>query len=200
VGDIDLELRITRAFKEQPQSNVVAALINEARSAAQCADEEAAAARATALDPTLSQAGVADARSKMEDALFKRDKANAAIPRLNDRLRELRHLEDQARRRKAYDEARAERDKLAQELADLYPDFAPKLAEVLTRIVTNDRVLKVVNAQLPEGVGRLPSAEAVARGLGDSVFVENGVAIPRLTESLRIPSWGRSQKFLYDSC
>jgi hypothetical protein len=201
MGDIDLELRIGRAFKEQPQSDVVVALIAETRSAAQVADEEAVAARAAALDPTLSQADVADARSKMEDALFKRERANAAISRLNERLKELRHLEDQARRRRAYDEAREERDKLAQELADLYPGFAPKLAEVLTRIVANDRVLKIINTQLPEGgVGRLPSAEAVARGLGDTVFVEHGVAIPRLTEGVRLPPWGKSQKFLYDSC
>ena len=200
MGDIDLELRIARAFTELPQSDVVVSLIEEARSAAQCADEEAVAARAAALDPRLSQADVADARGKMDDALFRADRAKAAISRLNDRLGELRHLEDQACRRKAYDEAREERDKLAQELADLYPGFAPKLAEVLTRIVANDRVLKVVNAQLPEGVARLPSAEAVARGLGDTVFVERGVAIPRLTEGLRLPPWGKSQKFFYDSC
>jgi hypothetical protein len=199
MGDIDLELRIATAFKEQPQSDVVVSLINEARSAAQCADQEAVAARAAALDPTLSQADVADARSRMEDALFRADRASAAISRLDDRLGELRHLEDQARRRKAYDEAREERDKLAEELADLYPGFAPKLADVLTRIVANDRVLKVVNAQLPEGASRLPSAEAVARGLGDTVFVEHGVSIPRLTEGLRLPPWGRSQKFFYDS-
>jgi hypothetical protein len=200
MGDIDLELRIARAFKEQPKSDVVVALIKETRSAAQVADEEAVAARAAALDPTLSQADVADARTKMEDALFKRDRANAAISRLNDRLGELRHLEDQACRRKAYDEAREERDKLAQELADLYPGFAPKLTDVLTRIVANDRVLKIINTQLPEGVARLPSAEAVARGLGDTVFVENGIPIPRLTEGLRLPPWGKSQRFFYDSC
>jgi hypothetical protein len=82
----------------------------------------------------------------------------------------------------------------------LYPGFAPKLADVLTRIVANDRVLKVVNAHLPEGVSRLPSAEAAARGLVDMVFVERGVPIPRLTEGLRLPPWGKSQRFLYDSC
>jgi hypothetical protein len=45
-----------------------------------------------------------------------------------------------------------------------------------------------VNSQLPEGYPRLPSAEAVARGFGDTVFVENGVQLLRLTTDVKLVS------------
>jgi hypothetical protein len=102
--------------RQAPPSGDVVALIAEAKRAAQRADNEATAPRAVAMDPTLSRADVADARRQMEDALFRRDRAKAAIERLGDRLGQLRHLEDQARRREAYDKAKAERDELGKEL------------------------------------------------------------------------------------
>jgi hypothetical protein len=58
---------------------------------------------------------------------------------------------------------------------------------------TNPTVFRVI--RLPEGVGRLPSSEAIARGFGDHVFVENGVQIPRLTTDLKLLPWGKSGFF-----
>jgi hypothetical protein len=95
----DLDERVAAALREQPPSGDVVSLIAEAKSAARRADEAAAAARAVAMDPTLSRTEVADARARMEDALFRRDRAKAAIIHLGDRLREIERIEEQSRRR-----------------------------------------------------------------------------------------------------
>ena len=43
------------------------------------------------------------------------------MPRLQERLKDLRAAEEDARRWVAYNKAKAERDKLAEELARVYP-------------------------------------------------------------------------------
>jgi hypothetical protein len=197
ITDLDLETRVSRALTEQPPSADVVALLGEVRRAAARADEAAAAARETAMDPALSSAELAEARAEMENAVFRRDRARAAIVRLDERLREIERLEEQSRRQEAYDKAKAERDELAAELAGIYPEFAPRLARVLRLIAASDHTLRVVNSQLPDGSARLYSAEAVARGFGDSVFVQGGIAIPRLTDGVRLPHWSREQRPLY---
>src|SRR5262245_42265144 len=101
-----------------------------------CAPAASAAeqARNHALDPTLSGPDLKDARNYMDDAAFKRDRLQAALEKLQGRLAELRDQEEDARRRVVYDKAEAVRDELAKELADFYPAFAQKLAELLPRI------------------------------------------------------------------
>jgi hypothetical protein len=197
----DLDARIAAAFSEtdQPTSDAVLALIEEARSAARRAEDQAEAARETALDPVLPPARIAAARAMMEAALFARDRAGAAISRLLVRLSEIRHLEDHARRRQDYDAAREERDQLARELAEVYPVLAPRLAAVLRAIVRSDRLLRTVNDRRPDGEPILRSAEAVARELGDSAFVEDGRPIARLVEGVRLPAWSKFGNAMYDS-
>jgi transposase len=108
----------------------------------------------------------------MDNAAFKRDRLQAAIGKLRERLAELKDQEENARRQVAYDKAEAARDELANELADLYPAFAQKLAELLPRIAANDREIEYINGYaLPSGAERLLVAELVARGLEG--FVQN---------------------------
>ena len=95
---------------------------------------------------------VGEARRQMEDAAFRRDRLQAAVTRLQERLNELRAQEEDARRWAAYRKAEAERDKLAAELAEVYPAFAERLAALLPRIATNDREIDHINAHaLPSG-------------------------------------------------
>ena len=48
---------------------------------------------------------------------------------------------------------------MAAELADIYPDFAEKLADLLPRIVANDREIEYINNHaLPSGAQRLSGA------------------------------------------
>jgi hypothetical protein len=88
----------------------------------------------------------------------------------------------------ATEEAKAERDKLAKELADIYPVFAERVAELLPCIATNDREIEYINAQaLPSGARHLLVAELLAGG--PRGFVENSIDIPRITQQLRLPAF-----------
>ena len=85
----------------------------------------------------------------MEDAAFTRDHLSTALSRLQQRLEQLRAAEEDARCRAAYEKAKAERDQLAAEPAELYPAFTDKLANLLARIDDNDREIEYVNGRLP---------------------------------------------------
>jgi hypothetical protein len=109
------------------------------------------------------------------------------VRRLGERLREVKAQEEQARRRAAYDAALAERDKLAAELAEVYPGCAEKLANLAGRIAANDAAIERVNQMLPDGAKWLPYSEVMARKL-DSFF--DGTAdIPRIARHMRLPAF-----------
>ena len=67
----------------------------------------------TSARPKLSAKEIAEARRSMEDAAFAHDRLQAALPRLQERLKDLQDAEQDARRWIAYRKAEAERDKLA---------------------------------------------------------------------------------------
>jgi len=184
----DLDDRIAAAFADGAKSSDVAALIRHTERAAKSAADAAEQVRECALDPTLSADDVADARRAMDDVAFKRDRLQAAVTRLGERLEQLKDQEENARRQAAYDKARVVRDQLAAELADLYPAVAPKLAELATRVMANDRDIEFINSyNLPQGAERLLTAELVARGLPG--WVTNAVHAPRIVDLLYLPPW-----------
>jgi hypothetical protein len=135
---IDLDARIAAAFADDAKSKDVATLIKDTEHGAASASDRAEQARSHALDPTLSS-GLNDARQFMGEAAFRRDRLQAALGKLRERLAQLKYQEEHARRQVVYDKAKAVRDELAKELADLYPSFAQKLVELLARVVVNDR-------------------------------------------------------------
>jgi hypothetical protein len=115
----------------------------------------------------------------MDDAAFKRDRLQAAVTKLGERLQQLKDQEENERRQLAYDKATAERDNLAAELADLYPAVAQKLAELLARVAANDREVDYINKHaLPKGAGRLLEVELIAREMPG--WVQAGVQTPRI--------------------
>ena len=184
----DLDARIAAAFADGAKSNDVATLIKDTENAAASASDLAEQARNHALDPTLSGSELNDARKCMDDAAFKRERLQAAMGKLRERLAQLKDQEENARRQVAYDKAKAVRDDLAKELADLYPAFAQKLAELLPRIAANDREIEYINGHaLPSGAKRLLVAELVARGLEG--FVHNSMVTPSLMEELCLPAF-----------
>jgi chromosome segregation ATPase len=160
-----LGVRIRAAFGEAATSVDIANLITEAERAAITSAEAAERARLQALDPALSAADVAAARRAMEDACFERDRMHEAVRRLGERLRVVKSQEEQARRRAAYDAALVERDKLAVEVAEVYPPLAEKLADLAARVAANDAVIERVNRKLPDRAKWIDSAELVARKL-----------------------------------
>ncbi|HYI31156.1 MAG TPA: hypothetical protein VD863_25210 [Bradyrhizobium sp.] len=84
---------------------------------------------------------------------------------------------------------------LAKELAEIYPAFAQKLAELLVRVAANDRMVEYINGQaLPSGMKRLLVAELKARGLP---WVVNNADTPRITDLLHLPPWGPRSTYLW---
>jgi hypothetical protein len=185
----DLDARIAAAFNEGVKSDTVAGLIREAQTAATDASSVAEEARTRALDPAMSAADVVIARREMEDAIFQRDRMQEAVRRLGERLQEVEDEEEWIRRKTKYDEVAAERDKLAIEFEEVYETAARRIADIVARVDANDRFVQFINAaSLPKGMKPMLGAELVARGL-ESFSIPHRF-VPRITEVLRLPSWG----------
>ena len=183
-----LDERIAAAFAIGAKSADVATLIKNTERAASSAAELAEQAIKHALDPTLSGSQLEDARKCMDDAAFKRDRLQAALGKLKERLKQLLEQEENAQRQVIYDKPKAERDQLAKEYADLYPTVAQKLAEVLSRIAANDREVDYINKHaLPKGASRLLEVELIARELPG--WVQAGIQTWRVIDLLRLPPW-----------
>jgi uncharacterized protein YhaN len=184
----DLDDRIAAAFADDAASRDIAVLIKETERTVASSGEAAERARQHALDPLLSAEEVAAARRQMEDAAFQRERLQAAVTRLRERLEQVKGQEEDQRRWVAYNKAKAKRDQLAAELADIYPAFAHRLAELLPRIAASDREIEYINNHArPSGAQRLLVAELVARGLEG--FVNNSIQTPRIIEELRLPAF-----------
>ena len=133
---------------------------------------------------------VTDARHEMDDAAFRRERLATAVKQLGQRLAELKMLEDDDRRRIAYDQAQEERDKLAKELAAVYPELAQRLASLLERIAANDKLLEQVNRKLPSDRGALLGAELAARGLQHfSTGPQNVSFVPSIMQRTCLPNF-----------
>ena len=116
------------------------------------------------------------------------DAAEQAVSQLRERLTQMQAAEEDDRRRSAYEEARAERDALAEELARVYPPLAAQLADLLGRLRTSDDRIEYLNAHaLPRGCGPLLVAELVAREL--DAFVRDWVDIPRIVRRVQLPAF-----------
>jgi chromosome segregation ATPase len=191
----NLDERIAAAFGDNANSSQVADVIQEVEAAALSSAEAAERARVRALDPAISAVDVAAARREMEDAAFRRDRLQEAMRRLGERLREVKAQEEQARRCAAHDEALTERDKLAAELLDVYPQLAEKLADLAGRIAANDAVIERINRKLPDGAKWLANAELVARGLRG--FQDTTGIVPRIVGQMRLPTFRYSGKEPY---
>jgi hypothetical protein len=180
-----LDDRISFAFTDEAKSADFENLIRDVEFAAASATAEAEAARHRALDPSCLTPDVADARREMEDAIFRNERLQTAVKRLGERLKMVKAAEENTRRQISYDQARATRDALAQELAQVYPPIATQLADLMCRIEANDREVATINTRLPKGAGRLLVTELIARGMDG--FVHGGIVTPSLLENLRLP-------------
>ena len=186
----DLDERIASAFLDDASSALVSALLSETEAAASAADEAARSARSRALDPSLRGGNVSAARGEMAEASFRRERLDAALNRLRERIGEVRALEEDRRRRVAYEMAMRERDTLAAELKELYPRIVEQLPALLKRIQANDIEVAHINVhKLPAGADQLLGAELVARDL--SGYVENFFELPQITNRLRLPAFTR---------
>jgi len=191
----DLNDRIASVLRgDAVTSAEVSALLEEAEQAAAAATALAEATRTNALDPLLSSADAARAKSGADDAAFRADRLTAAMASLKNKLADAKAEEAEAKRRADYDKARAERDRIAAELREFYPQAERRLAKLIPELDANDQELKRINTQaLPRDAERLQSAELIARGLDGWKIGVNEVT--RITSEL---SWPRFEANPHD--
>jgi hypothetical protein len=121
-------------------------------------------------------------------ALFFRDRLKAALPRLKERLEELRKQEYLESWLSDYEEVKLQRDALAEEFRSKYLVLSAQLVDLLTRMVANDAVVSRINGRAPSGVRRyLREAELEARGL-DQFWTH----VPSIAKELRLPDFEHS--------
>jgi hypothetical protein len=189
--DLNLDQRIKAAFEGRSMSSdVVAALIEEVSTAVIESAEAVELARAQALDPRLATSAIDAARALLESAEFRQQRLTIAVTKLKERLAWLREQEEDAKRTIAYEKVEAERDELARELAQVYPEAAQRIAELLGRVSANDKEIERINTKLPSDRGAILGAELTARGLRNFQVGPQGLShVPKITRDVHLPAF-----------
>jgi len=144
-----LEARIASALSDSEVTSVaLAELIVETEAAITAADNDAEQARVRALDPTLSLDKKV-ARAEMEDLAFACSRLRTVLPRLEKRHAKVQRPEEKARWVAQYDALVPRVDALAEELRDTYCEFAPKMADILSRARVLDAEIRRVRSSKP---------------------------------------------------
>jgi hypothetical protein len=198
--DETLEARIAAALSDDTiTSAAIGELLAETESAITQADQDAEQARVRALDPALSP-DPKKARQEMEDAAFACDRLKTLLPRLQRRLVQVKHNEEKTRWIAVYDELIPRRDALADELRTIYTEFAPKVADALTRALKIDREITRARqtkpfpqaGEAPDG-RELTMVEAFARGF-THLDGENHLTLVR---DMILPDWSNPEKRIW---
>jgi hypothetical protein len=176
-----LDERIATALATPERFTSFQKLIAEVAEALDHADQTGCEARARALNPKLINA--AAARVEAEDAEF-------VAARLRNGLAALKELQRAAEDRalveaweRDAERVRAQRDKLATELAEFYQAAVARLVALFNDIEKCDREVLRVNRDAPPGTSRrLVGVELHARQIGN--FMSNDV---KLLEQVRLP-------------
>src|ERR1700691_4258314 len=126
-----LDQRIGAALAAGTTSADLAALIAEVDAAIVAAIETAERERIKSFDPTIVDPQ--KARQSRADAEFVRDRLQAALAAVQERLQELQEQEYSGQWHGEYAQVEAECHALASELREVYQAVQSKLVDVLTR-------------------------------------------------------------------
>jgi hypothetical protein len=165
-----------------------------------CAVEKEAVAATVAAVAARDQAtdllAAPDAKAAHEAVIvaeLRRDRLRAVQPRLQERLAHARAAEYCERWVADYQRVAAQRDALAQELADTYPVLVRQLCDLFQRLSSCDREVARVNSAAPGSEARrLRGAELVARGL--EAFSQDR---PSISERLQLPDPNNSAALVW---
>ena len=130
-----------------------ASLIKDTEHGVASASDLAEQARNRALDPTLSGSELNDARKCMDDAAFGRDRLQAALGKLRERLAQVKDQEENARRQVVYDKAEAVRDGFASRACFFKSGWQPPRARGSGRGQGSAPALSSIVAPRPNGTG-----------------------------------------------
>jgi len=188
-----LDSRIAAALAAHGKANKddLAALVAEAEQAVAAARDTIATEGERALDianddPDRSH----DLIRKAELRIARLDKA---LPLLRTRIRTIDETEHARAWHKAADRIEGERDALAAELRELYPDFVEQLADLYSRIDALDGAIARLHSAAPRGeTRRLVGAEPQARDIPGFCAAQ-----PGLREHLKLPDWSEPSRIAY---
>ena len=163
---LSLESRIAAMLSAaDAKSDAVVALITEVEVAAQEADATATKTREEALDPA-TVIDVAKVGASLATSELTRDRLRAALPRLQEQLKQAREREYAECWLNDYAAVKARRDAAAEKLRERYPAIVDELVTLMTNIAITDKEVSRVNLAAPYGDHpRLRGVELTARGL-----------------------------------
>jgi hypothetical protein len=199
--------------KQQPpplQSRIVTVLDNPNASASELselvaetelaivtADETIASERASAADLTSTPSAEAaqQAISRAEAAGLNRDRLQSALPRLRDKLATSLECERHDRWLSTYQQAKTERDALAEEFASTYPTIVAQLVDLFNRVQQCDQKCAEVDSTasaMQNEHRRLTKTELTARGL--EAFSQDR---PEIAKTVQLPDFDISSRKLW---
>jgi len=156
--------RIAVILQTEAASDALAEIIDDARAELSIINETCNDAKSRLLDPHSTSSIVAKAKKELEDRTLAAARLESAIGRLTDQLETARAREAEAARSKLYEDAKAERDALVEEVRKAYPEAAAAIAALLVRIEAADQKVAAANQDRPAGVSWLEPVELVVRG------------------------------------
>lgn len=188
----NLETRIVAALRGGLSAAGLAVLTEETETAIAQAEVEAQAERGKALDP-LSSPNPRQARAAMEDAAFRYERLRSLLPRLQARYEKVVAAEEGAEWKARYHLLKRERDALANELLEVYPQAVAQLANLFSRIAANNAKCHKLHQIRPAGVRQhLSGAELKARELD-----RFSILAPEISKELKLPCWEDSSKLVW---
>jgi hypothetical protein len=168
-------VNILRPDAEQLSSAALMALIGEVDKAIEAADREGRAARASALDPSLVDAG---ARGRAEDSEFLAARYRAGLAKLRELHAATVKREEKERWSAEAAPIRQRITDLAKELVTVYPAAVSQLITLFKKIAATDQEARSLNFYMPPGASPLGTVEGRI-GRGEKIVEK--VVLPMLT-------------------
>jgi hypothetical protein len=182
-----LEKRVVAALSDgSASSNDLMELIAEARAAAEAAQQAAAAERDRALDVTAT-ADVGAASAAVVAAELYRDRLQAVVPRLRQRLTEALGAEAHSRWLADYQRVAQRRDAAAAKFAEACPRLLAELVALFREADAVDQECSRVNSTAPAAEPRLVGVELSARRMDGYTATQ-----PSLSATVRLPDYAHS--------
>jgi hypothetical protein len=164
MSKLTLEQRIAEALKNEIAVADLAATIAEVDAAILTAVDAAERERIRSYDPTIVDPN--KARQSRADAEFVRDRLQAALAALQERLQQVQAAEYAAQWEADYGQVAARRDELATELREVYAAVVAKLVDLFRRVETVDVEVSRINGSAPpDEQRRLCGVELTWRGM-----------------------------------
>jgi DNA repair exonuclease SbcCD ATPase subunit len=176
--------RIVLLLRSEATSEALAEVIEEARDELATLTEACEDAKERMLDPLSTSSVVANALKQLDESTLQVQRLNSALGHLTAQLESARHREAQSAKVQRYEEAKAERDALVEDIRRIYPEAAAAIAALLPRIEPLDKKIMAANQDLPDGASYLELVEHVARGRPNhqGTYLSQSVRLPALMQ------------------